>query len=66
MKNIAKKLLPLLLVAGIVAVSGAAVSCKSSEKTMYERKSSSKGATVKSNVKVKGSNATNGYTTRSY
>ena len=66
MKHIVKKLLPLALVAGVLAVSGASVSCKCSEKTMYERKQSSKGVTVKSSVKVKGSNKTHGHTTRSY
>lgn len=66
MKSIVKKLLPLVLLVCVVAACGAAVGCKSSEKTMYERKASNRGTTVKSNVKVKGSNATNGHTTRSY
>ena len=66
MKRIAKTLLPMLLVAGVLAMSGAAVSCKSSDQTMYGRKQTNKGATIKSNIKVKGSNKTNGHTTRSY
>lgn len=66
MKKALKNLLPLALIAGVLAISGMATSCKSSEKTMYERKQSSKGVTVKSSIKVKGSNKTNGHTTRSY
>lgn len=66
MKRILRKALPMLLVAGVLAMSGVAVSCKSSEKTMYERQQSNKGRKVKSNIKVKGSNRTNGHTTRSY
>ena len=66
MKRILKKALPMLLVAGVLAMSGVATSCKSSDKTMYERHQSNKGSKVKSNIKVKGSNRTNGHTTRSY
>ena len=66
MKRILKKALPMLLVAGVLAMSGVATSCKGSDKTMYERHQSNKGSKVKSNIKVKGSNRTNGHTTRSY
>lgn len=66
MKQTVRKLLPLLLVAGILAMSGMAVSCKSSEKTMYERKQSNKSVTVKSSIKVKGSSKANGPSTRTY
>lgn len=66
MKNILKKSLPLVLIAAILALSGVQVSCKSSSETMYPRKSSRKGQTVKSNIKVKGTNRANSHTTRSY
>lgn len=64
-----KKVLPLLLLAGILATGASMVSCKSSSRSgevMYERHQSNKGAKVKSNIKVKGSNKANGHTTRSY
>ncbi len=66
MKHILKKTLPMLLVVGVLAMSGVAVSCKSSEKTMYERHQTNKGNKVKSNIKVKGTNRSHGHTTRSY
>lgn len=66
MKSILKKSLPLVLIAAILALSGLQFSCKSSSETMYPRKSSSKGQTVKSNIKVKGTNKSNSHTTRSY
>lgn len=66
MKNILKKSLPLVLVAAILALSGVQVSCGSSSQTMYERHQSNKGRTVKSNIKVKGTNKANSHTTRSY
>lgn len=66
MKNIFKKSFPLVLAALVLAASTAAVGCKSSAETMYGRKQTNKGATVKSNIKVKGSNKTNGHTTRQY
>ena len=57
---------PMLLLAALVmSASMLAVGCKSND-TMYGRKQSNKGATVKSNIKVKGSNKANGHTTRSY
>ena len=56
----------MLLVAGVLAMSGIATSCKSSEKTMYERQQTNKGRKVKSNIKVKGTNRSHGHTTRSY
>ena len=65
MKRILKKTLPMLLIAGVLAMSGVAVSCQSN-KTMYERHQSNKGNKVKSNIKVRGTNKTNGHTTRSY
>ncbi len=55
-----------MLMAAIVAMSCAALGACRSEQTMYGRKQSNKGATVKSNIKVKGSNKANGHTTRSY
>ena len=66
MKYRAKKTMSLLLMAAIVAMSCAALGACSSDKTMYGRKQTNKGATVKSNIKVKGSNKANGHTTRSY
>lgn len=66
MKRIMKKLLPLLLMAGVLALSGVQVSCKSSSANMYQRQQSNKGSKVKSNIKVKGSNKSNSHTTRSY
>ena len=66
MKKILKKALPMLLMAAVLSMTGVVTSCKSSEKTMYERKQSNKGSKVKSNIKVKGSNRSNGHTTRSY
>ena len=66
MKRILKKALPLLLLASVLSLGGVATSCKSSEKTMYERHQSSKSRKVKSNIKVKGTNTTHGHTTRSY
>lgn len=66
MKRILKKALPMLLLASVLAMSGVATSCKSSEKTMYERHQSNKGRKVKSNIKVKGTNYSHGHTTRSY
>lgn len=69
MKNLtrmAKKLLPLVLVAGVLALSGVQVSCKSSSETMYQRNQTNKGRKVKSNIKVKGTNKSNSHTTRTY
>ena len=65
MKAILKKALPLLLIAGVLSMSGVQVSCSSSD-TMYKRSQSNKGRKVKSNIKVKGNNKANGRTTRSY
>ena len=65
MKAILKKALPLLLIAGVLAMSGVQVSCSCSD-TMYKRSQSNKGRKVKSNIKVKGNNKANGRTTRSY
>ena len=66
MKNILKKSFPLVLIAAILALGGLQISCKSSSETMYPRKSSKKSQTVKSNIKVKGTNNANSHTTRSY
>ena len=56
----------LLMMGCIVAMSCAVFAGCRSEQTMYGRKQTNKGATVKSNIKVKGSNKANGHTTRSY
>ena len=66
MKNILKRSLPVILAAAVLAMSGLAVSSCTTEKTMYERPQSNKGAKVKSNIKVKGNNKANRHTTRSY
>ncbi len=66
MRRILKKALPMLLLASVLAMSGVATACKSSDKTMYERHQSNKGSKVKSNIKVKGTNRSHGHTTRSY
>lgn len=56
MKFRAKKTMSLLLIGCMVAVSCAVLAGCRSDKTMYGRKQSNKGMTVKSNIKVKGSN----------
>ncbi|MBP5546054.1 MAG: hypothetical protein J6X59_02050 [Bacteroidales bacterium] len=56
----------MVLIAAILAISGLQFSCQSSSETMYPRKRSSKSQTVKSNIKVKGTNKANSHTTRSY
>ncbi|MBQ6741092.1 MAG: hypothetical protein IJR04_00695 [Bacteroidales bacterium] len=75
MKRIMKKLLPLVLIAGVLALTGVQVSCGSSSKSrsnnnskgiMYERQKSNKGRKINSNIKVKGTNKANSHTTRSY
>lgn len=71
MKKIAKKLLPFLLLAAVLAIGSVPVSCQSSKGSrtsgsMYERKKSNSGRTVKSNIKVRGTNKANGRTTRTY
>ena len=66
MKSILKKALPFLLIAGVLAMSGVQVSCKSSGVNMYERQKSNKGTKIKSNIKVKGTNKANSHTTRTY
>ncbi len=66
MKRIAKKTLPVMLLAGVLAMSGALASCGSSQRTMYERQQSNKSQKVKSNIKVRGTNKANSHTTRSY
>ena len=65
MRKILKKAFPLLLIAGVLALSGVQVSCKSSD-NMYERKQSNSGRKIKSNIKVKGTNKANSHTTRTY
>lgn len=65
MKRILKKALPLLLAAGVLAMSGAFAACSGSD-TMYKRSKSNKGRKVKTNIKVKGNNKANSHTTRSY
>ena len=66
MKSLLKKALPFLLLAGVLAMSGVQVSCKSSSANMYERHQSNKARNIKSNIKVKGTNKANSHTTRSY
>lgn len=65
MKHIAKKIMPVVLAAAVLAMSGLAVSC-GGEQNMYERHQTSKGVKVKSNIKVQGTNKANRHTTRSY
>ncbi len=66
MKRILKKAFPLLLAASVLVMSGMAVSCQSSQKTMYERHQTNKGSKVKSNIKVRGTNKANRHTTRTF
>ena len=74
MKNLLKKSIPVLLAAAVIVMCGSLTSCggssqmgtKRGDGTMYERQQSNKGSKVKSNIKVKGSNKTNGHTTRQY
>ena len=55
MKYRVKKTMSLLLMGCIVAMSCISLAACRSEQTMYGRKQSNKGVTVKSNYKVKGS-----------
>lgn len=66
MKKTIKKLLPMVLVAGVLAMSGVQVSCKSSSDTMYQRHQSNKSRKINSNIKVKGTNRANSHTNRTY
>ncbi len=73
MKNLLKKSIPVLLVAAVMAMCGSLTACGSSDNLgtkrgdgMYERQQSNRGSKVKSNIKVRGSNRSNGHTTRSY
>ncbi len=72
MKNVLKKVLPVMLMAGVLALSGVVVSCGSSSKSssksgvMYERHQSNSARKVKSNIKVRGTNKANSHTTRTY
>lgn len=66
MRKIMKKLLPMVLMAGVLAMSGVQVSCKSSSDTMYQRQQSNKSRKIKSNIKVKGTNKSHGHTNRTY
>ena len=66
MKKIMKKLLPLMLVAGVLAMSGVQVSCKSSSDNMYQRQQSNRAKNITSNIKVKGTNKSHGHTNRTY
>ncbi len=66
MRKIMKKLLPLMLVAGVLALSGVQVSCKSSSDNMYQRQQTNKARKIKSNIKVKGTNKSHGHTNRTY
>ncbi len=64
MKYRAKKTMSLLLLGCIVAMSCAVLGGCRSNKSMYGRKQTNKGMTVKSNIKVKGS--TKKASTKSY
>lgn len=74
MKNLLKKSMPILLIAAVLAMCGTVTSCSSNKQlgtkptngSMYERQQSNRGSKVKSNIKVRGSNKSNGHTTRSY
>ena len=74
MKNLLKKSMPILLIAAVLAMCGAVTSCSSNKQlgtkptngSMYERQQSNRGSKVKSNIKVRGSNKSNGHTTRNY
>ncbi len=66
MRKIMKKLLPLMLVAGVLAMSGVQVSCQSSSENMYQRQQTNKAKKIKSNIKVKGTNKSHGHTNRTY
>lgn len=66
MKRIVRKSLPVILMAAVLAMSGALASCGGSQRTMYERQQSNKSQKVKSNIKVRGTNKANSHTTRSY
>ena len=66
MKRILKKLLPLVLIAGVLALTGVQVGCRSSKANMFERHQSNKGRKINTNIKVKGTNKANSHTTRSY
>lgn len=65
-KKCAKAFASLLLAVGLMSVTGAFVSCNSSKSTMYQSKKYSQSKTVKTNIKVKGTNKKNGSTYRSY
>ncbi|MBP5542056.1 MAG: hypothetical protein J6X88_10465 [Bacteroidales bacterium] len=66
--------MPILLIAAVLAMCGTVTSCSSNKQlgtkptngSMYERQQSNRGSKVKSNIKVRGSNKSNGHTTRSY
>lgn len=71
MKAILKKTIPFLLVATLLTLGAVPTACQSSRGStasggMYERKKSNSGRTVKSNIKVKGTNKANSHTNRSY
>lgn len=67
MKKCAKLLSVAVLVLGLISVTGAFTSCKSSKSTtMYPTKKYSNTKTVKSNISVRGTNKKNGSTYHSY
>jgi hypothetical protein len=74
MKNLLKKSTPVMLLVAVLAMCGTVSSCSSDKQLgtkrgngeMYERHQSNRGSKVKSNIKVRGNNRTNGHTTRSY
>ena len=66
MKRILKNSIPMLLVVAVLSLTGVFSACGSTNDNMYKRSQSNKARTVKSNIKVKGTNRANGHTTRSY
>ena len=56
----------LLLIGCIMAMSCAVLAGCCSDKTMYGRKQSNRGTTVKSNIKVRGNGKNNVLSTRNY
>lgn len=71
MKQNLKKMATLAMLSFLLLAGCAAVGCSSSRgskssNNMYERKQTNKGSKVKSNIKVRGNNKSNGHTTRSY
>ena len=67
MKKYAKLLCSVILAVGLLGVTSAFTSCKSSQSSpMYPTKKYSSSKTVKSNISVRGTNKKNGSTYHSY